>query len=160
MKSGVYEIDSSRSRIQFEVINLLVIRVIGQFKTYKGLVKIAPRFENSSAEVSIDLNSIDTDWKGRDDHLKNEDFFDVRKFPKMTYISSHISGTPEHFQLKGVLDLHGYKKEVELRAWELPDGSIEARGELNRRDFGLTAGPSIKNRVELKLLVVLRKIES
>lgn len=156
MKPGVYTIDASRSRIRFGVINLLVIPVKGQFKKCQGEVKINPRFEDSSVQATIDVDSIYTDWKSRDEHLRNEDFFDVARFPKMSFASTAVSGTPERFSLKGILDLHGYSREVELEARELSDGSIEARGAINRKDFGLTSGPSIKNRVELDLLIALQ----
>jgi polyisoprenoid-binding protein YceI len=156
MKPGVYSIDPSRSKIRFGVINLLVIPVKGQFDRFEGRIRIAPRFEESSADVTIDLHSINTDWKGRDEHLRNEDFFDVERFPKMSFASTSVSGTPDGFVLKGILDLHGYKREVTLDARELPDGTLEAKGQLNRKEFGLTAGPSIKNRVDLDLLVALQ----
>jgi polyisoprenoid-binding protein YceI len=158
MKPGSYTIDPSRSKISFRVTNLLVIPVTGQFTRFQGRVTLASRFEESTADAKIEISSIDTDWKGRDDHLRNEDFFDVKRFPYMEFRSSAIKGESGGFVLTGTLDLHGVRREVGLDARFLPDGTIEAKGSLNRRDFGLTAGPSIKNKVELELRIVLNAV--
>ena len=74
----------------------------------------------------------------------------------MEFKSSRIQGERGGFVVAGILDLHGIRRQVSLEARMLREGIIEAKGSLNRKDFGLTAGPSIKNRVELELLIALK----
>src|SRR5688572_19098841 len=97
--SGAFAIDTSHSKVGFEVPHLVISTVEGRFTQFDGNVNIADDFTKSSVKVEVDLASIDTSNGKRDEHLRSADFFDVKKTPKMLFESTGIQGTPEGFKL-------------------------------------------------------------
>src|SRR5215470_8087664 len=85
-----YGIDKAHSEAAFQVRHL-VTKVRGRFADVDGAVRIVPNApEKSSVQFTIDAASIDTDVADRDKHLRSADFFDVEKYPKITFVSSRI----------------------------------------------------------------------
>jgi polyisoprenoid-binding protein YceI len=163
---GSYQLDPAHSKVGFEIPHLVVSTVEGRFTKFDGQIDLAEPFAKSKANVSIDLHSIDTGEDKRDEHLRSPDFFDVKKFPKMTFVSSEFTGTPEAFKLTGNLTLHGVTRKVTLDGKYLGtvvDGygnqkaAFAAKGKINRKDFGLTwsniveAGPVVGDEVTIDL---------
>jgi len=97
--------------------------------------------------VEIDVASIDTDNAKRDKHLRNEDFFEVDKFPKATFEILQMKETAKDtLQGKGRLSIKGIAKEYDFQAKLSSDGKIEKYSgsiKINRKDFGITYSSSI-----------------
>lgn len=170
--TGSYSIDPMHSKVGFEVPHLVISTVEGRFNAFKGEIKIAEKFAASSASLEIEAKSVDTAITKRDDHLRSADFFDAKKFPKLSFKSKRFEGTPESFKLIGDLTIKGKTKEVILDGKYLgtvKDGygndkaAFQATGKINRRDFGLTwnsaveAGPVVGDEVSLSLKIQAAK---
>jgi polyisoprenoid-binding protein YceI len=145
-----YDIDSAHSGAQFSVRHMMVSNVRGQFSNIKGTVHFDPQNTGASkVEATIDVSTVDTREAKRDAHLKNADFFEVEKFPTMTFVSKRVMpAAPGKLKLVGDLTLHGVTKEVILDvegpAPEVKDqrggmrSGASASTRINRKDFGLT----------------------
>jgi polyisoprenoid-binding protein YceI len=144
-----WTIDPDHSNVGFKVRHLMISNVKGSFEKFTGTVEIDDKdITKSKAEVSIDTNSINTNVKKRDDHLRSADFFDVAKFPTMTFVSKKVvKDGKDNLKVTGDLTLHGVTKQVVLDV-EGPTGeSKDPRGnirrgatattKINRTDFGL-----------------------
>ena len=166
--AGTYAIDAAHSKIGFEIPHLVIATVEGRFSTFDGNITIDNKLEKSKANLNVDVGSINTDNKDRDDHLRGADFFDSAKNPKMIFVVKKISGTPESLKLTGDLTLKGKTKPVILDAKYLgevndPFGNhkiaFSATGKINRQDFGLTwskaveAGPVVGDEVTLHIKI-------
>lgn len=171
-EAGKYQVDPMHSKVGFEIAHLVISSVEGHFKTYSGEIEIAQDFTKSKVNANVVIDSISTDVKDRDDHLKSPDFFDAKKYPNMTFKSKSIKGTPESFKLEGDLSIHGVTKPVVFDAKYLgavTDGygnrkvAIQATAKINRKDFGLTwsklleAGPAVGDEVTISLKVQAAK---
>lgn len=166
IENGKFDIDPMHSKVGFEIPHLVISTVEGSFKTFSGMIEIDPTFTKSVVNAEVEIGSIDTGVTKRDDHLKSADFFDQKKFPKMTFKSTSIEGTPESFKLKGDLTLHGEKKPVVFEGKFLgavTDGygnrkaAFKVSGKIKRQDFGLKwssvveAGPVVGDEVTITL---------
>jgi polyisoprenoid-binding protein YceI len=86
--ASTWNIDPDHSNLGFKIKHLMVSNVKGNFEKYTGVVEIDDKdITKSKVEVTIDTNSINTNVKKRDDHLRSADFFDVAKYPTMTFVS-------------------------------------------------------------------------
>ncbi|MGA2770473.1 MAG: YceI family protein [Bryobacteraceae bacterium] len=144
-----YVIDPSHSTAGFKVRHLMVSNVRGEFSDVAGTVVFdAEDSANSKVEAAIDATTIQTRDNQRDQHLKSADFFDVEKFPKITFISKKVAPVGEgEWRVVGDLSIHGVTKEVVLDVEgptpEVKDpwGNIKigatATTKVNRKDFGL-----------------------
>jgi polyisoprenoid-binding protein YceI len=127
----------------------MVSNVRGEFSDVAGTVVFdAEDSANSKVEAAIDATTIQTRDNQRDQHLKSADFFDVEKFPKITFISKKVAPVGEgEWRVVGDLSIHGVTKEVVLDVEgptpEVKDpwGNIKigatATTKVNRKDFGL-----------------------
>src|SRR5688572_30296844 len=112
-----WAIDAAHAHVGFGVSHMVVSEVEGEFKTFTGKVLLDEKdLTKSSVEFSIDAASINTDNADRDKHLRGPDFFDVEKFPKLTFQSTKITKAGKGYKLKGNLTMHGVTKEVTLDA--------------------------------------------
>lgn len=112
----------------------------------------------SSFNVSVDVNTINTGIDGRDNHLKKEDFFDVAKYPQITFVSTVISKNADGtYQVAGNLTIKGVTKPVHIPfTVKMQGGNHEFEGEfsLNRRDYGVGGSSmTMSNDVKIKLNV-------
>ncbi|MEK2644577.1 YceI family protein [Bdellovibrio sp. BCCA] len=170
--AGTYAIDAAHSKIGFEIPHLVIATVEGRFNKFDGSITIDPKLEKSKANLNVDVATINTDNKDRDDHLKSPDFFDVAKNPKMTFVTKKIVGTADNLKLVGDLTLKGKTKEVTLDVKYLGDVNdpfgnhkvaFSATGKINRKDFGLTwskaveAGPVVGDEVTLIIKIEANK---
>ena len=144
--AGTWAIDAAHSAVSFSVRHLMVSKVRGSFRTFEGTLVTAENPADSSVTATIDLSSIDTNNADRDNHIRSADFFEVEKYPTMTYRSTGLRADGEDFILDGELDLHGVVKSVPLKL-ELngfgPDPyggtrvGFSATTEISRNDFGV-----------------------
>lgn len=170
--AGTYTVDTAHSKVGFEIPHLVIATVDGRFTKFDGSITIDPKLEKSKANLNVEIASIDTDNKDRDDHLKSADFFDAAKNPKMTFVTKKVIGTADNLKLVGDLTLKGKTKEVTLDVKYLGDVNdpfgnhkiaFTATGKINRQDFGLTwskaveAGPVVGDEVTLTIRVEANK---
>jgi len=161
-----YVFDTAHTNVLFFVSHLGFSRMQGEFRTFDGGFTFdSENVGGSSTEVTIDTASVDTDHEGLDKHLRSADFFNVGKFPTMTFVSSGIERTGDNTgQITGTLTMLGVAKPVTLdvtfnKAGVHPiNGSyvagFSARGSIKRSDFGMTYGvPAIGDDVEIVLEV-------
>lgn len=145
-----WTIDPEHSNVGFKVRHLMVSNVKGNFNTFNGTVDINEKdITKSKVEVSIDTNSINTNVHKRDEHLRSADFFDVAKYPAMTFVSKKVAKAgKDRLKVTGDLTLHGVTKQVVLDVEPIskeskdPWGNIRrgttATTKIDRKDFGLT----------------------
>ena len=174
-RADSWVLDASHSTAAFKVRHMMVSWVRGEFGKLSGTVEYDAKAPASAkVDISIDAASIDTRDPKRDGHLKNPDFFDVAKFPTLTFKSKAVRNvTKAGFDLVGDLTMHGVTKEVVLKV-EGPSAAITgpwgktrmgASGTtvLNRQDFGvswsktmdkggLVAGNEIHVELEVELI--------
>ncbi|MFO0572867.1 MAG: YceI family protein [Polyangia bacterium] len=148
-RASTWEIDSAHSSAQFSVRHLMVSNVRGEFGKVAGTVNLNDSDPTkSTVEVEIDATSINTREAKRDEHLRSPDFFDVAKFPKISFKSTQISKvTDGKYSVVGNLTIHGVTKPVTLTTELSPEikdpwGNVKRGGTatttVNRKDFGLT----------------------
>lgn len=145
-----WSIDPEHSNLGFKIRHMMVSNVKGNFPAFTGTVQIDDRdITRSKVEVSIETASINTNIKKRDADLRSPNFFDVGKYPLMTYVSTKVEKAGEgKLRVTGNLTLHGITREVVLdvegpsAAFKDPWGNIRrgaaATTRINRKDFGLT----------------------
>jgi len=145
--ADVWLVDKPHSDVSFKVRHF-VANQKGKFNDFSGtIIADASKPQNSSVEFVIRTASIDTNDEKRDQHLRSPDFFDVEKFPEITFKSTKIQPTGKNkFKVTGNLTMHGVTKSIILPVSYLgsmkhPNGSekggFEAVVTLNRKDYGV-----------------------
>ena len=143
----LYTIDPSHSNVAFKVRHL-VSKVGGEFTEFDGT--ITADFNNldvSGVQFSIQAASLDTRNEDRDSHLRSVDFFDVEKYPEITFTSTKVTKIDkDSFAVAGILTMHGVSKPITLTVDYL--GEMTAMGgtragyelstTLDRKDFGIS----------------------
>lgn len=171
-----YRLDPSHSTVEFIVRHLMISKVRGRFAAFDGRIELAPESElPRTINVTIDASSIDTREEQRDAHLKSPDFFDVERFPTLTFSSERIEGTPDAFTVRGDLTIHGVTRQVLLTAalegrgadpWGGQRVAYSAHASINRKDFGLTWNAALETggvvvsdevRIELNVEAILQQ---
>ncbi|MEW6765506.1 MAG: YceI family protein [Pseudomonadota bacterium] len=162
-----YVIDTKNAHafIQFKISHLGYSWVIGRFNTFAGGFSYDPRNPAASkVDVSIDTASIDSNHAERDKHLRSDDFLDVGKYPKASFVSTGYSeGAGGQGQLKGELTLHGVTRPVVIETRMIGHGKdpwggyrrgFEGTTTLKLKDYGIKKdlGPASQE-VELFLSI-------
>jgi len=113
--ASLYEIDHSHSSIGFAVKHLMVSTTKGKFNDYQGSIQFDPEnLAESKIEVTVNAGSIDTDNEQRDNHLKSPDFFEVDKFPEISFKSKRIEKSGDIYSIVGDLTIKGVTQEIEI----------------------------------------------
>ena len=149
-QAATWQIDPDHSSFQFKVRHLMVSNVKGDFTKVKGAVTMDDKdISNLNVELTIDAASVNTGHAKRDEHLRGSDFFDVAKYPTITFVSKKvIKDGPDRLKVTGDLTLHGVTREVTVNV-EGPTQEVKDPGgnfrrgatgtaRINRKDFGLT----------------------
>jgi polyisoprenoid-binding protein YceI len=150
--ADTWNIDTAHSQAAFSVKHLLISTVRGDFQKTAGKVVIDEAdVTKSTVEATIEVASISTRDEKRDAHLKGADFFDVAKFPTITFKSTKVEKAGEALKVTGDLTMHGVTKSVVLDVtgptkevkdpWGLSRRGVSASGKVNRKDFGVSYGP-------------------
>jgi polyisoprenoid-binding protein YceI len=143
-----YQFDQARSTIGFRV-NQFLGTTNGKFTQFSGSIDLdRQRPELSSVSARIQVSSIDTRIKKRDDHLRSPEFFNAAKFPQITFKSRSVKQTgPQSGDITGDLTMHGVTKPITLHVKLVTPVTDEARTRwevttepLKRRDFELMFG--------------------
>ena len=145
--ADTYVVDGAHAYVGFTINHLLINRVRGTFNDFTGtIVYDADDITKSSMSGTINAASIDTAHQKRDKDLRGESFFEVDKYPEITFETTHVEAGGDTPILHGILTMHGVSKEVAIpfRITGIADfaGKIrlgfEARLELNRQDYGIS----------------------
>lgn len=161
-----FEPDQNHTRILF-VASTLLFDVDGSFGRYTFNIEGDPdNLSGVKINVEIDAASINTQNEQRDNHLRNADFFDVARFPKITFTSTRAVMENGKVVVDGVLKMHGKQKNIRIPFSKVTAangaGVMETvfKGELtlNRSDFGIGADSvaakiSLENEVKVKLVI-------
>ena len=151
--SDTYKFDPSGSTIGFGVHQFLGT-THGKFTRFSGRIEIDREHpENSSVTALIDVRSIDTQIKKRDDHLRSPEFFNVEKFPQMTFKGRSVKRTgPQSGDILGDLTMHGVTRPITLHVKLLTPISDTSRTRwsvttdpIMRRDFNLMFAPATES---------------
>jgi len=176
--ADVYQIDPAHSVVGFSIRHLVINNVRGSFNDFAGTIEYDGKDPLSlKASGTIQVKSIDTGIAGRDDHLRGEDFFDVAKFPEITFQGERVEKQGEGYALIGRFTMHGVTKEIALPftvngpITDMQGKSrigIESSLTLNRQDYGLTWSKTLDSgglvvgdevKIELGMEAVLQEAE-
>ncbi len=167
-----WSLDKAHGKLGFGITHLLISDVEGNFKNFD--VKVMSKkadFSDAQVEMTAQINSINTDNQGRDEHLQSADYFDAVKYPTMTFKSTSMKLVKgKQYALKGNLTLRGVTKPVTLNAVFNGTGvhpyskktvaGFKITGTIKRSDFGVGAGtPSavLGEEVDLNANIELEK---
>ena len=164
-QEATWTIDPVHSEVGFSVRHMMVSKVRGRFTKFSGEIVTAASLADSTVTAEIDLSSIDTGTQQRDDHIRSADFFEVEKYPTMTYASTGIKVEDGEYILVGELTLKGVTREVPLKlefngfgpdAYGGYRAGFTATGELNRSDFGVSFNAPVAGGVMVSEKVALQ----
>jgi polyisoprenoid-binding protein YceI len=142
-----WNVDPDHSTIEFRVAHMVVSKTTGHFMDYQGFIDMdADAGTVKTIEATIKTTSVNTKHEKRDAHLRNADFFDVDKYPTMTYRLKSYKKTADGYEAVGELTLRGVTKDITLTGnfngvakdpWGNLRAGFNAEGKLNRKDFGM-----------------------
>lgn len=145
-----WNIDPTHSVAEFKVKHMMISNVKGQFPKVSGKLTLdESEITNSRIDASIEASSIETRDAQRDAHLKSADFFDVEKFPTLSFKSTRVAvGKPGELAVSGDLTIRGVTRNVIFNVegptppakdpWGNTRVAVSATTKINRKDFGLT----------------------
>ena len=153
--TGDYKVDGSHSVIGFSIKHFEISFVRGRFKDFNSSIHYdAADVTKSTVEFTAKVESIDTGVAGRDNHLRSADFFDVAKFPEMTFKSTKVEKKGKGYVMSGDFTLKGVTKSISF-PFNLVGAVKDQRGnvrfgvaaetKINRRDYGITWGSKLPN---------------
>ncbi|MBX3395561.1 MAG: YceI family protein [Phycisphaerae bacterium] len=162
-----YKIDNSHSSVHFRIKHLGVSYCYGRFNEIDGRLTMSGDDKNA-LEITIKADSIDSNDKKRDDHLRGPDFFNVKQFPVISFKSSEFkkSGT-DQFKVTGDLTMHGVTKSVTVTLDHIGSGKdpwggqrtgFEGTFEVKRSDFGISYMPGGLGE-DVRIIVALEAIK-
>ena len=157
-ETGTYSFDKAHSFIGFKVKHMGLVEVPGFFRDFNGTVNFdAADPSKSSVEFKAMMTSVDTGVAGRDGHLRKADFFEVEKYPEMTFKSTSVAKKGNGWIVEGDLTMKGVTKSVSIPfevtgfvpGGERTGAKIGIAGEtkINRRDFGVNYGSNLPSGV-------------
>ena len=157
--------DKMHSKLQFTITHLAVSDVDGEFKDFSVTITASkPDFSDAKFDMTANTASVNTGVDQRDGHLKSPDFFEVDKFPALTFKSTGIKKTSEsHYKLFGNLTLHGVTKPVAMDLWyrgtiqnpmsKADDAGFQLTGVIKRSEFNFGSkygSPMLSDEVVIK----------
>ncbi len=150
LASTTWTLDAAHSVAEFKVKHMMISHVKGQFTGITGTLALDETdVTRSRIDASIDASTITTRNDQRDAHLRSADFFDVERFPTLSFRSTRVARTDANrLAVSGELTIHGVSREVvfdvdgptapEKDPWGNTRIGLSAETRINRRDFGLT----------------------
>ena len=115
-QSNKWSYDVSHAKVGFAISHFGISETEGKFTKFDGVViSDKPDFSDAKINITIDVNSINTEDSKRDEHLKSSDFFDTNKYPTITFKSKSLKAVGKNkYKLKGDITIHGITKEIVL----------------------------------------------
>lgn len=168
-----WNVDVNHTNVGFSVRHMMVSNVKGNFTGFEGSVSgDVDNLTEANINFKIDVNTINTSSEDRDNHLRSEDFFEVEKYPNITFNSTEIKKTgADEFDVTGDMTIKGVTKKTTFKVtytgsgknpWGVDVAGFEAETKISRKEFGLTwnqtletggvlVGDDIKIMVELQV---------
>ena len=161
---STWKVDKAHSHVKFTITHLAVSDVDGTFKDFDAsIVAAKPDFSDAKYTFTANTASVNTENDNRDGHLKSADFFDVAKFPTLSFVSTSVAAAGTNkYKVTGNLTLHGVTKAVTLDVVyrgtitnpmsKGPDAGFKITGTIKRSDFGFGSkfsSPMLSDEVEL-----------
>lgn len=149
VEKSTWTYDKAHAKVGFSVTHMMISDVEGYFKNASATLTTSnPDFTDAVVEMKADASSIFTDNEKRDEHLRTADFFDVQKYPDITFKSFYFkkTKTPNTYYVKGNLTMHGVTKPVGLNVVAKTGtnpyskkaiAGFKITGTLKRSDFGI-----------------------
>ena len=152
--AGTYALDPAHTTIGFVARHAMVTKVRGNFDEFEGTLTVGENINESAASATVKTASIDTNNAERDEHVRNEDFFDVEKFPEMTFTATAFDVNEQgEGTVTGDLTIKDTTKSIDLDVEDVataedPFGNtrlgFEATTKINRKDFGINFNAPLK----------------
>jgi polyisoprenoid-binding protein YceI len=169
--SGTYQIDTAHSTIGFAARYAMVSKVRGTFTEFDGKAVVAENLADSTAAITIEVDSLSTHQEQRDAHLRSADFFDIENHPQITFVSTSVVPREDQLSVTGDLTIKGTTRTISID-FEHTGSARDAFGNervgfagfvrVNRRDWGLTwnvaleaGGVMVSENVTLELEISL-----
>ena len=145
---ATWTVDKAHSRLNFTISHFSLSDVDGTFKIFDATITTNKEdFTDAIVEMTADVSSVDTENEKRDEHIKGPDYFDVAKFPTLTFKSTSFKKVKENtYKVTGNLTMHGVTKTVSLDAIgkigmnpmsKKTSGGFKVTGTFKRTDFGI-----------------------
>ena len=168
---ATWSLDDAHSNLRFSLTHLMVSEIEGSVQIKEAaLTTVNDDFSDASVSIKADMNTIDTDNDGRDEHLRSPDFFDTEKYPSLRFASSSFKKVGENkFEVTGPLIFHGITQTVTLDVIANPGTNpwdnksivgFKVSGKIKRKDFGIgmdTPGAVLSDEVDIKANVIFVK---
>jgi polyisoprenoid-binding protein YceI len=153
--TGTYTLDPAHSRIGFVARHAMVTKVRGAFGSFTGSAVLdADDPARSSAELTVEVASVDTGNAQRDDHLRTNDFFDAATYPQIRFVSTAVERVDDtEYRLTGDLTIKGITKPVTVEftytgsavdPWGNERAGFEGRAVINRKDWGVNFNAALE----------------
>jgi polyisoprenoid-binding protein YceI len=173
--AGTWKLDPNHSEVSFWVKHLKISKVRGTFETVDATIVTAPDPKDSTISAVIDVASVNTGQKDRDNHLRTSDFFLAEEHPQLTFVSTQINTDGDDFSVDGNLTLRGVTKPVTFSGefngvatdeYGQTKAGATASTKINRHDFGVSWNAALEAggftlgddvTINLELQVVLQK---
>jgi polyisoprenoid-binding protein YceI len=145
--AGTWALDPTHSEVTFSVKHLAISKVRGTFERFTATIVTAEDPTDSTVEASIEVASVNTNQKDRDNHLRTNDFFKADEFPNITFVSTSVALDGDDITVVGDLSLRGVTKSVTLKGefgGIVTDGygqtkaGFTASTKINRHDYGVS----------------------
>ena len=147
--ASTWSVDKAHAKLGFTITHLSVSDVDGSFKSFDITINTTKTdFSDAVVNMSADMASVNTENDKRDEHIKGADFFDVAKYPKMTFVSTSFKkASGSTYTVKGNLTMHGVTKPVTLTAVarmgtnpmsKKEVAGFRISGDIKRTDFGIS----------------------
>ena len=172
--TGTWTIDPTHTRLGFVARHAMVTTVRGSFTDFSGSLTLdGANPAGSSAEVTVQMASVDSGTPDRDAHLTSADFFNVETFPTMTFQSTAVKQDGEEFVIIGDLTIKDVTRPVEIEVeldgivtdpWGNTRAGFAGETEISRKDYGLTwnvpldgGGVLVSDKIKIQLDVSATK---
>ena len=147
LTTGTWSFDPAHSEVGFSVRHAGISKVRGQFKEADATLDLAENVADSKVNATIKTASFDSGDANRDGHVRGEDFFDVEKFPEISFVSNGLVPAGDSYELTGDLTIKGVSRPVALETefngvavdpFGNTRAGLSAETTISRKDFGLT----------------------
>lgn len=141
--AGVYKVDPSHTNVTFAVKHMMISTVNGEFEKFDGNFELDDKNKLIALSGEMEVESINTNIAKRDAHLKSDEIFDAKQFPKVTFVLDKVKGDKAY----GKLTIKGITKDVVLDyefggtvtdPWGKQRAGLSLSGKIDRRDYNIT----------------------